>query len=185
MEVTKTGGWTTSLFINSREFSLNLLIIFFRLNGPGLFTISFTKILIRKITSCDILVISMDFRHDHCSGSQNIHHPVFSYHFENSKISVLLQSGASLPDGRFAVQNNPTCIYIAFSASVLSREDKIWRKGTFSCCHLAVNMLQWRASCCTEQSPVSMERYRARKNCCCIGRKQISILQSGAWSYIS
>ena len=49
-------------FINSREFSLNPLIIFFRLNK---ITISFTKTFIRKITSCDTFVISrMDFRHD-------------------------------------------------------------------------------------------------------------------------
>ena len=51
-------------FINSWEFSLKPLIVFFRLNS---FIISFTKTFIRKITSCDILVISrMDYRHDLC-----------------------------------------------------------------------------------------------------------------------
>ena len=44
----------------------------FRLNG---FTISFTKTIIRKTTSCDTLAISrMDFRHDHLSQTRRVKH---------------------------------------------------------------------------------------------------------------
>ena len=43
--------------------------------------------------------------------------------------------------------------------------------------------------CCAEQPPVSMggsvARYGARKHWCCISRKQESIFESGAWTYIS
>ena len=49
-------------------------------------------------------------------------------------------------------------------------------------------MSKWQASCCAKQPPVSMggsvPRYRARRKGCCIGRKQESIFESGAWTYI-
>ena len=83
-----------------------------------------------------------------------------------------------VPDDRFEVQNDPACSNIGFSKGALSRKDRIWREGTtkFSCSHLAVDILQCRASCCAEQPPVSMgllvPRYRARKKGRCIGRKQ-------------
>ena len=69
--------------------------------------------------------------------------------------------------------------------------DRIWRKGTkkVSCSHLAVYISRCRASCCAEQPPVlmggSVPRCRVRKNGCCIGRKQESIIESWAWTYIS
>ena len=98
----------------------------------------------------------------------------------------------AVPDGRFEVQNDHTCNKIGFSASILSRDDRIWRKGTtnFSCSHLvalAVDIMPCRASCCAEQPPVSMggsvPHYRARKNGCCMGRNQQSIFKSGAWTF--
>ena len=87
----------------------------------------------------------------------------------------------AVPDDRFEVQNNPTCMNIGFSISALSREDRIWRKGTtkFSCSRLAVDISRCRASCCAEQPPVSMrgsvQRYRARKKGCYLDRKRESI----------
>ena len=63
------------------------------------------------------------------------------------------------------------------------------RVTKFSCSHLAVDISRFRASCCSEQPPVSMgglvPRYRARKKGGCLGRKQESIFESGAWTYIS
>ena len=45
-----------------------------------------------------------------------------------------------------------------------------------------------RASCCTEQPPVSeggsVPQYVVRKKGGCIGRKQESIFESGVWTYI-
>ena len=84
---------------------------------------------------------------------------------------------------------------IGFSTSGLSRDDRIWRKGTtnFSCSHLAVDISQhwgrdW-ARYCTEQPQVSMggsfPRYRAIKKGCCIGKKPESTSKSVAWTYIS
>ena len=96
----------------------------------------------------------------------------------------------AVPDGKFEVQNDPTCTNIGFSRSALSKKDRIWRKGTtkFSCNRLAVDISRCWASCCAEQPPVSMggsvPLYRARKHGCCIGRKQEFIFESGAWTYI-
>ena len=90
----------------------------------------------------------------------------------------------AVPDGKFEVQNYPTCTNIGFSISALSRKDRTWRKGTmkFWWSHLDVDILLCLASCCAEQPPVSMggsvPRYRARKNGCCIARKQESIFKS-------
>ena len=97
----------------------------------------------------------------------------------------------AVPDDKFEVQNDPTCTNIGFSTSALSRGDRIWRKGTtkFSCSHLAVDISRSWASNCAGKPPVSMRgsvpRYRARKKVWCIGRKQESIFESEAWTYIS
>ena len=118
--------------------------------------------------------------------SQNIHHEVFSSCLANYEI--LLQSGAGY---KFEMQNDPTCTNIGFSTSALPKDDRIWRKGTtkFSCSHLAVDISRCLASNCAGKPPVSMRRsvprYRARKKGGCIGRKQESIFESEAWTYIS
>ena len=109
----------------------------------------------------DTLVISrIEFRHDHCNWkilgtvdcSQNVHHEVLSSHLVNDvtawvnlRHKILLQSCAS---DRFEVQNHPTCTNIGFSISALSREDRIWKKGTTksSCSHLTVNISLGRTS---------------------------------------
>ena len=74
------------------------------------------------------------------------------------------------------------------NVSCLGKESWYWKGITkFSCCYLAIDIQRCRAGCCAEQSPLSMGRfgalYRARKKKGCIGRKQESILQLGAWNY--
>ena len=97
----------------------------------------------------------------------------------------------AVPDDKFEVQIDSTCTIIGFSTSALSRGDRIWRKGTtkFSCSHLVVDISRSWASNCAGKPPVSMRgsvpRYRARKKVWCIGRKQESIFESEAWTYIS
>ena len=97
----------------------------------------------------------------------------------------------AVPDDRFGLQNDSTCTIVGFSDSAFTREDGIWRKGTinFLWNHLAVDMSKWQASSCAKQPPVSMEgsvpRCRARTKGRRIGRKQESIFELGAWTYIS
>ena len=118
---------------------------------------------------------------------QNKHHQVFWSHLASANPQILLQSGA-----RWHIMTDLRCrTILPASISALSRKDRIWRK--FSCSQLAVDISRYRASCCAEQPPVSMERSIARCrawkkllcNVSCIGRKQDSIFKSGVWTYIS
>ena len=160
--------------INSREFSLNQLIISFRLNQ---FTNSFTKTFIRKNASLDTLVISrIDFRHDHYKW-KILGKPgkVDGWQPSAAKISIIKCFDPTLP------------VQIPKSCCRAVQDDTSWQIWG------AERFYRYRASCCAEQPPVSMERSIARCrawkkllcNVSCIGRKQDSIFKSGVWTYIS
>ena len=71
------------------------------------------------------------------------HHQEFWSLLANHKIF------RAVPDDRFGVLKDPTCMNVAFSLSSLCREGGIWRKGKtkFSCSHLAVDISRCLDSC--------------------------------------
>ena len=141
--------------------------------------ISFTKTIISfrktfwvilKITSCDTLVISrMNFRHDSLSASR-----------KPSKSSGKLRA-----------------VILLWSVGWISDMISKWKisgkvDGTASHCSQNVHHQVFSSSLvnhesfCAEQPLVSMvgsgSDHRARKNRCCIGRKQEYIFGSGVWT---
>ena len=176
--------------INSRKFSLNPLIISYRLNQ---FTNSWVtaspkpssvKWRAEKLLWSVGLISDMINANEKYSAKRKAAKKFIIKCFDPT-LQIKKSWCRAVPDDRFEVQNDLTCTNIGFSISALSREDGIWRKEktNFSCCHLAVDIiLRCLASCRAEQPPVSIRglvlRYRARKKGRCIGRKLWSIVRS-------